>query len=286
MSAEEQEIPTDEEETTTDETGNAEETPVTEQPEEEIPEAPKTPETATDNVEEEKPRKEPAEELREKRALQEELAGIARSHPYIRITATDCCQYLFEARHLQIKAGLFDWGIEGMELIQGESQYIPHDALARIEGLDSLYATDEIACDFTCQEGAAEAAELLLLAICCCQPIRITYRDKNGRVSQKTLYYTCFLPNKTTFSLPYPGMYRDMLGDEMDTEHITARCAGYPEPRIFNISQIQSIQVFDAFFTTAEGVETMQEAIRMATTCGQEEMAELLTKRLRETLGE
>lgn len=224
--------------------------------------------------------------MREKRALQEELINISRKQPYIRITSTDCCQFLFEARHLQIKAGLFDWGIEGNEIIQGELQYIPHDAIARIEGLDSLFATDEIACDFSCQEGAAEAAELLLLAICCCQPMRITYRDKNGRISQKTLYYACFLPSEPNFALPYPGMYRDMLGDEMDTDHIVARCAGYTEPRIFSINQIQAVQVFDAFFTTSEGVETIQEAIQLATECGQEEMAELLTNRLRETVGE
>lgn len=237
-------------------------------------------------AEEEKPRKEPAEELREKRALQDELTNISRKQPYIRITSTDCCQFLFEARHLQIKAGLFDWGVEGTEIIQGEPQYIPHDAIARIEGLDSLFATDEIACDFSCQEGAAEAAELLLLAICCCQPMRITYRDKNGRISQKTLYYACFLPGEPNFTLPYPGMYRDMLGDEMDTDHIAARCAGYAEPRIFSINQIQAVQVFDAFFTTSEGVETIQEAIQLATECGQEEMADLLTNRLRETIGE
>lgn len=193
---------------------------------------------------------------------------------------------MFEARHLQIKAGLFDWGIEGLEIIQNELQYIPHDSIARIEGLDSLFATDEIVCDFSCQEGAAEAAELLLLAICCCQPMRITYRDKNGRVSQKTLYYACFLPRETSFTLPFPGMYRDMLGDEMDTDHIAARCAGYTEIRIFNINQIQSVQVFDAFFTTSKGLETIQEAIQLATECGQEEMADLLTNRLRETVGE
>ena len=59
----------------------------------------------------------------------------------------------------------------------------------------------------------------------------------------------------------------------MDTDHITARCAGYTEPRVFNINQIQSVQVFDAFFTTADGVQTIQDAIQLATECGQEEMA-------------
>lgn len=207
----------------------------------------------------------------------EKLQTLTEKYAYIRITTARKSQCIFASKKIHIKNGLFDWGIEGQELILDEEHYIPNDEIIRMEGIDNPYSTSEITCDFSNEGNGAEVAETLLTAICCYHPIRITYKDKNGRISLRHLHYICFQPQASNYSLPYANMFQEMLSDNLDTDHIAAICAHHPEARTFIINQIQTIQVFDAFVTTQEGLKALQEGIRLANEDGQTELSELLS---------
>ena len=205
------------------------------------------------------------------------LQELSEQYEYIRITTVRKSQHIFTTKNIHIKNGLFDWGVEGHELILDEEFYIPNEEISRIEGMKNPYSTPEITCDFSNEGNGPEVAETLLTAICCYHPVRITYKDKNGRISLRHLHYICFQPQTNSYSLPYKQMFQEMFSENLDTDHITAICAHHPEARTFIINQIQTIQVFDAFVTTPEGLETLKEGIQLATDNGQAELAEVLS---------
>lgn len=199
-------------------------------------------------------------------------------YPFTRITTEpDGCQYIYESRTLQVKTELFTWGVEGREVITDEYHFIPNDEIVRIEGMDSPFVGEAMSCDFSEEGNAAEVAEALLMAICSYRPMHILYRDKNGRISERNLFWTCFLPaNGTAVKLPDMNLFENLFNGEMDTEHIVAACAHLPEPRIFIINQILSIQIFDAFVTTARGIVAMRTGLHAALLAEQNEAAELI----------
>lgn len=158
-------------------------------------------------------------------AYQEMKARLEEStlhYPYTRITSeTNGCQYIYESRTLQLKAELFIWGVEGKEVVLEENHFIPYNEIAKIEGLETPFATDVMTCDFSEEGNGEEVAEALLMAICCYHPIHITYRDKNGRISERNLYWICFQPQGiSSVRLPYEKIFRDMFDGEIDTDHI------------------------------------------------------------------
>ena len=70
--------------------------------------------------------------------------------------------------------------------------------------METPFATDVMTCDFSEEGNGEEVAEALLMAICCYHPIHITYRDKNGRISERNLYWICFQPQGiSSVRLPY-----------------------------------------------------------------------------------
>ena len=214
-------------------------------------------------------------------AYQEMKARLEEStlrHPFTRITtATNGNQYLFLSRTLGLKAELFIWGVEGIEMVLDEPHFVPYNEIADIEGIDSPFSTEVMDCDFSDEGNATEVAETLLTAICRYQPVRVTYRDKNGRISDRNLYWISFLPdNQQMVSLPNPHLFEDMFEDHIDTDHLIAMCAHHAEPRIFIINQILSLQVFDVFATTRQGIEAQLNGLRAAVECGQEEVAEII----------
>ena len=205
-------------------------------------------------------------------------------YPYTRITSeTNGCQYIYESRTLQLKAELFIWGVEGKEVVLEENHFIPYNEIAKIEGLETPFATDVMTCDFSEEGNGEEVAEALLMAICCYHPIHITYRDKNGRISERNLYWICFQPQGiSSVRLPYEKIFRDMFDGEIDTDHIMAMCAHTPVPRIFIINQILSIQIYDAFVTTRKGIDTQIDGMYYAVLASQSEAADMIYKCLPE----
>ena len=269
------------------------ETEEPEQKEEEIAEQPKQEEP------EPQPEK-PAEQPKPKEELAEHPTDIVEAYqemkakleeatlkfPYTRITcAPDSRQYIYDSHTLGLKAELFVWGIEGKEMILDEYHFIPYDEIDQIEGLNTIYSTEQIT--NSVEDDVTAIAETLLAAICASRPVHVTYRDKNGRISEKNLYWLCFQPaDKRIIRLPYDNMFDDMFEEKIDPEHIVAMSAHNGEPRIFIISQILSVQVFDCFFSNARGVKTITEAMRTAICHEQPEAAEVIYNTLPDKLKE
>lgn len=269
------------------------ETEEPEQKEEEIAEQPKQeePEPQPEKpAEQPKPKEEPAEHptdiVEAYQEMKAKLEEATLKFPYTRITcAPDSRQYIYDSHTLGLKAELFVWGIEGKEMILDEYHFIPYDEIDQIEGLDTIYSTEQIT--NSVEDDVTAIAETLLAAICASRPVHVTYRDKNGRISEKNLYWLCFQPaDKRIIHLPYDNMFDDMFEEKIDPEHIVAMSAHNGEPRIFIISQILSIQVFDCFFSNARGVKTITEAMRTAIRHEQPEAAEVIYNTLPDKLKE
>lgn len=269
------------------------ETEEPEQKEEEIAEEPKQeePEPQPEKpAEQPKPKEEPAEHptdiVEAYQEMKAKLEEATLKFPYTRITcAPDSRQYIYDSHTLGLKAELFVWGIEGKEMILDEYHFIPYDEIDQIEGLDTIYSTEQIT--NSVEDDVTAIAETLLAAICASHPVHVTYRDKNGRISEKNLYWLCFQPaDKRIIRLPYDNMFDDMFEEKIDPEHIVAMSAHNGEPRIFIISQILSIQVFDCFFSNTRGVKTITEAMRTAIRHEQPEAAEVIYNTLPDKLKE
>lgn len=269
------------------------ETEEPEQKEEEIAEQPKQeePEPQPEKLAEQpKPKEEPAEHptdiVEAYQEMKAKLEEATLKFPYTRITcAPDSRQYIYDSHTLGLKAELFVWGIEGKEMILDEYHFIPYDEIDQIEGLDTIYSTEQIT--NSVEDDVTTIAETLLAAICASRPVHVTYRDKNGRISEKNLYWLCFQPaDKRIIRLPYDNMFDDMFEEKIDPEHIVAMSAHNGEPRIFIISQILSIQVFDCFFSNTRGVKTITEAMRTAIRHEQPDAAEVIYNTLPDKLKE
>lgn len=269
------------------------ETEEPEQKEEDIAEQPKQeePEPQPEKpAEQPKPKEEPAEHptdiVEAYQEMKAKLEEATLKFPYTRITcAPDSRQYIYDSHTLGLKAELFVWGIEGKEMILDEYHFIPYDEIDQIEGLDTIYSTEQIT--NSVEDDVTTIAETLLAAICASRPVHVTYRDKNGRISEKNLYWLCFQPaDKRIIRLPYDNMFDDMFEEKIDPEHIVAMSAHNGEPRIFIISQILSIQVFDCFFSNARGVKNITEAMRTAIRHEQPEAAEVIYNTLPDKLKE
>ena len=269
------------------------ETEQPEQKEEEIAEQPKQeePEPQPEKpAEQPKPKEEPAENptdiVEAYQEMKAKLEEATMKFPYTRITcAPDSRQYIYDSHTLGLKAELFVWGIEGKEMILDEYHFIPYDEIDQIEGLDTIYSTEQITNNV--EDDVTAIAETLLAAICASRPVHVTYRDKNGRISEKNLYWLCFQPaDKRIIRLPYDNMFDDMFEEKIDPEHIVAMSAHNGEPRIFIISQILSIQVFDCFFSNTRGVKAITEAMRTAIRHEQPEAAEVIYNTLPDKLKE
>lgn len=301
---EEEETTTETEEPEASETEEKEETAAAEeeaeketeepkQEEEEIAEQPKQeePEPQPEKpAEQPKPKEEPAEHptdiVEAYQEMKAKLEEATLKFPYTRITcAPDSRQYIYDSHTLGLKAELFVWGIEGKEMILDEYHFIPYDEIDQIEGLDTIYSTEQIT--NSVEDDVTAIAETLLAAICASRPVHVTYRDKNGRISEKNLYWLCFQPaDKRIIRLPYDNMFDDMFEEKIDPEHIVAMSAHNGEPRIFIISQILSIQVYDCFFSNARGVKAITEAMRTAIRHEQPEAAEVIYNTLPDKLKE
>ena len=218
------------------------------------------------------------EEMKE--MMQKEIISLTQKYDYIRVTTTIGNQYIYQSRHFQLRTGLFDWGIEGKEIITDEILYLENSAVTKMEGLDSPFDGEEIICNMEDEDSASAVADSLLMAICTYQPIQVNYHDKNGRTTLKNLYHVTFKPLANKFSLPYKNLFRDMLDEKIDAEQLSALCPHNPEPRNFAIPQIQTLRRFNAFFTTKEGIETLKEGIKLAQDAEQTELAEVLMSKI------
>ena len=220
------------------------------------------------------------DEETKKEMMQNEIVALTQKFKFIRVTTAIGNQYIYQSKYFQLRTGLFDWGIEGKEIITDDNLYLENQMVSKMEGLESPFDGEEITCDLNDEESANAIAESLLTAICTYQPIQVNYHDKNGRTTLKNLYHVTFKPMENKIRLPYRDLFRDMLEEKIDTEQITAQCPHNNDPRNFAISQILTLRRFNAFFTTPEGIETMKEGIKIAKEAEQTELADLLSCKL------
>lgn len=246
--------------------------PVNEEENEEIPAVETSINKKSDRISDDE------EEMKE--MMQKEIISLTQKYDYIRVTTTIGNQYIYQSRHFQLRTGLFDWGIEGKEIITDEILYLENSAVTKMEGLDSPFDGEELICNMEDEDSASAVADSLLMAICTYQPIQVNYHDKNGRTTLKNLYHVTFKPLANKFSLPYKNLFRDMLDEKIDAEQLSALCPHNPEPRNFAIPQIQTLRRFNAFFTTKEGIETLKEGIKLAQDAEQTELAEVLMSKI------
>ncbi len=209
--------------------------------------------------------------------MQDRLKKSTSTHPYTRITTLpNGCQYIFESKTLQVKAELFTWGIEGKEVVKGEPHFISHSEVMTVEGLESPFMSDLLECDFSEEGNGEEVAETLLMAVCTYRPLHISYRDKNGRVSERNIYWMAFPLNSGSVKLPDSKLFQHLFGEKIDSERLVAMCAHSMESRIFTVSQILSIQVFDAFVTTERGIDAQRSGLKDALLSEQYEAADMI----------
>lgn len=220
------------------------------------------------------------DEETQKEMMQNEIVALTQKFKFIRVTTAIGNQYIYQSKYFQLRTGLFDWGIEGKEIITDDNLYLENQMVSKMEGLESPFDGEEITCNLNDEESANAIAESLLTAICTYQPIQVNYHDKNGRTTLKNLYHVTFKPMENKIRLPYRDLFKDMLEEKIDTEQITAQCPHNNDPRNFAISQILTLRRFNAFFTTPEGIETMKEGIKIAKEAEQTELADLLSCKL------
>lgn len=220
------------------------------------------------------------DEETKKEMMQNEIVALTQKFKFIRVTTTIGNQYIYQSKYFQLRTGLFDWGIEGKEIITDDNLYLENHMVSKMEGLENPFDGEEITCDLNDEESVNAIAESLLTAICTYQPIQVNYHDKNGRTTLKNLYHVTFKPMENKIKLPYRNLFKDMLEEKIDTEQITAQCPHNNDSRNFVISQILTLRRFNAFFTTPEGIETMKEGIKIAKEAEQTELADILSCKL------
>lgn len=221
------------------------------QPEEKEPKCPtpttgQPPEILFGDEPAETPTIEPQEEIPTdpEQRVKLQLKEQASQYPYIQITRTTAPgkPLFFPSESVGLKVELFTWGIEGQELMSDENVFIPYDETGDIKGIASPYIAS-----------TAEAEEIpnaLLTAMKDRHPIRISYKDRNGRTAERTLSHICYASSGNSRTL--------------DEGHIMGRSPHAGESRAFAVSNIQTVHTFGCVTPASELTEALLRNMRQA----------------------
>lgn len=210
--------------------------------------------------------------------MQAVFQTLCETYPYIRISTEKKGQYLFSSAEVAVVKELFEWRFVGKDLVSQHSISFQHNEILHIQGLSKDSVGEKLLCNFDPTTGNIdEISQTLLLAICAYNPLRVTYRSKNGNIVQTCFYHTCFKPEKEKFSLPYTNMFDELYQDDPNLSQIATYSTHCDEARIYQVSQLQSIEVLDVFYTTEKGLDIRQKAIEKATKKQQQDMVDLLS---------
>lgn len=217
-------------------------------------------------------------ELCTAQSMQIEFQQLQEQFKYIRLTTRNNGQYLFSVKEFIISQQLFEWGIEGKDIVSNEHKFISHEEMLHIQGLNNLFLGKRIECHFDGDNSNHdEVSQALLISICSYHPIKVSYRGKNGIVSETNLYYISNLPNLQKYNLPYPKMFEQMMDEMPDLSQIAAYSSAHNEIKVFQSTQFISIEIFDVFYTNSEGIKYISEGISKARQAGLEELVKLFT---------
>lgn len=193
---------------------------------------------------------------------------VVRTRPY-------GSQVVFRKDQVQAK-GLW---LAGVDQIKNETVELPFWQIEEIAGADNIDKPIEGGAQLSMERLQAILAD----AVCQYHPIAVQYRGADGNWQQTILYWLTFAPLQGgSVSLPYGGLFQDLMTDSVYPESIVGMSALHHRVVRVALRDIRSIRVLDVFVTEREGIGALVNGIYCAVLYQQAPLAELLYNSLPE----
>lgn len=193
---------------------------------------------------------------------------VVRTRPY-------GSQVVFRKDQVQGK-GLW---LAGVDQIKNETVELPFWQIEEIAGTDNIDKPVEGGAQLSMERLQAILAD----AVCQYHPVAVQYRGADGNWQQTVLYWLTFAPLQSgSVSLPYGGLFQDLMTDSVDPESIVGMSALHHRVVRVALRDIRSIRVLDVFVTEREGIGALVNGIYCAVLYQQAPLAELLYNSLPE----
>lgn len=193
---------------------------------------------------------------------------VVRTRPY-------GSQVVFRKDQVQGK-GLW---LTGVDQIKNETVELPFWQIEEIAGADNIDKPVEGGAQLSMERLQAILAD----AVCQYHPVAVQYRSADGNWQQTILYWLTFAPMQGgSVSLPYGGLFQDLMTDSVDPESIVGMSALHHRVVRVALRDIRSIRVLDVFVTEREGIGALVNGIYCAVLYQQAPLAELLYNSLPE----
>ena len=193
---------------------------------------------------------------------------VVRTRPY-------GSQVMFRKDQVQGK-GLW---LTGVDQIKNETVELPFWQIEEIVGADNIDKPVEGGAQLSMERLQAILAD----AVCQYHPVAVQYRGADGNWQQTILYWLTFAPLQGgSVSLPYGGLFQDLMTDSVDPESIVGMSALHHRVVRVALRDIRSIRVLDVFVTEREGIGALVNGIYCAVLYQQAPLAELLYNSLPE----
>lgn len=193
---------------------------------------------------------------------------VVRTRPY-------GSQVVFRKEQVQGK-GLW---LTGVDQIKNETVELPFWQIEEIAGADNIDKPIEGGAQLSMERLQAVLAD----AVCQYHPVAVQYRGADGNWQQTVLYWLTFAPLQGgSVSLPYGGLFQDLMTDSVDPESIVGMSALHHRVVRVALRDIRSIRVLDVFVTEREGIGALVNGIYCAVLYQQAPLAELLYNSLPE----
>lgn len=193
---------------------------------------------------------------------------VVRTRPY-------GSQVVFRKDQVQGK-GLW---LTGVDQIKNETVELPFWQIEEIAGADNIDKPVEGGAQLSMERLQAILAD----AVCQYHPVAVQYRGADGNWQQTILYWLTFAPMQGgSVSLPYGGLFQDLMTDSVDPESIVGMSTLHHRVVRVALRDIRSIRVLDVFVTEREGIGALVNGIYCAVLYQQAPLAELLYNSLPE----
>ena len=187
---------------------------------------------------------------------------VVRTRPY-------GSQVVFRKDQVQGK-GLW---LTGVDQIKNETVELPFWQIEEIAGADNIDKPVEGGAQLSMERLQAILAD----AVCQYHPVAVQYRGADGNWQQTILYWLTFAPLQGgSVSLPYGGLFQDLMTDSVDPESIVGMSALHHRVVRVALRDIRSIRVLDVFVTEREGIGALVNGIYCAVLYQQAPLAEVL----------
>lgn len=163
--------------------------------------------------------------------------------------------------------------LAGVDQIKNETVELPFWQIEEIAGADNIDKPIEGGAQLSMERLQAVLAD----AVCQYHPVAVQYRGADGNWQQTVLYWLTFAPLQGgSISLPYGGLFQDLMTDSVDPESIVGMSALHHRVVRVALRDIRSIRVLDVFVTEREGIGALVNGIYRAVLYQQAPLAEVL----------